>query len=154
MMQLKPNKAKVVHFAQPEALSPKGELGASCNGGQFDRKGIGNLTQAEMWECSVTTVGSSHCSSNQLAYHLDVGRASSNNNGIRTSTGLSHGNSKDDIRKVISHQGEKKGNKTETLSSSGGLSSSFNRTSKQSTGENNSNKIKSRDAGESAVVCD
>ncbi|KAK2642272.1 hypothetical protein Ddye_024035 [Dipteronia dyeriana] len=62
-----------------------------------------------MWECSVMTVRSRHCSSNQAAYHLDVSRASSNNNGIRTSNGLSHGNLKDDIRKVISHQGEKKG---------------------------------------------
>ncbi|KAK2662051.1 hypothetical protein Ddye_000625 [Dipteronia dyeriana] len=145
---------KVVHFAQPEAPPPNGELGSSCNGGQFGRKGIGNLTQAEMRECSVMTVGSSHCSSNQVANDLDASRASSNNNGIRTSTGLSHRNLKDDIRKVISHQGEKKGNKTETLeptvtSSSGGSGSSFNRTSKQSTGDNNSNKRKSRDAGES-----
>ncbi|TXG54518.1 hypothetical protein EZV62_019774 [Acer yangbiense] len=145
---------KVVHFAQPEAPPPKGELGSSCNGGQLGRKGIGNLTQAEMRECSVMTVGSSHCSSNQVVYDLDVSRASTNNNGIKTSTDLSHGNLKDDIRKVISHQGEKIGNKTETLeptvtSSSGGSGSSFNRTSKQSTGDNNSNKRKNRDAGES-----
>ncbi|KAH7578456.1 hypothetical protein JRO89_XS01G0384000 [Xanthoceras sorbifolium] len=135
---------KVVNFSQP-AAAPKVEL-RSCNG-QFGRKGIGNLTQGEVRECSVMTVGSSHCSSNQVAYDLDVSRASSN--GMMT-TGLSPGNIKDDSRKVIS-QGEKE--KTETLeptftSSSGGSGSSFNRTSKQSTVDN-SNKRKSRDAGES-----
>ncbi|KAL5858969.1 hypothetical protein ACOSQ4_000265 [Xanthoceras sorbifolium] len=135
---------KVVNFSQP-AAAPKVEL-RSCNG-QFGRKGIGNLTQGEVRECSVMTVGSSHCSSNQVAYDLDVSRASSNG---MTTTGLSPGNIKDDSRKVIS-QGEKE--KTETLeptftSSSGGSGSSFNRTSKQSTVDN-SNKRKSRDAGES-----
>lgn len=129
---------KVVNFSQ------KGELG--CDNAQFGQKRAGNLPQqqgGEVRECSVMTVGSSHCGSNQVVYDPDVSRASRN-------TGVSPGSLKDDTRPVGS-KGEK--SKTETLepagtSSSGGSGSSFNRTSKQSTGDN-SNKRKSRDVGES-----
>lgn len=132
---------KVVNFSQ----SAKGELGP-CSG-QFDRKLSGNLTQGEVRECSMMTVGSSHCGSNQVAYDLDMSRASSS--GVGT-TGLSPEKLKDDVRKVISSSER---GKTETIeptvtSSSGGSGSSFNRTSKQSTGDN-SLKRKSRDAGDS-----
>ncbi|KAL9419900.1 hypothetical protein AB3S75_037629 [Citrus x aurantiifolia] len=136
---------KVVNFSQSTAPSPKGELGP-CSG-QFDRKRSGNLTQGEVRECSMMTVGSSHCGSNQVAYDLDMSRASSS--GVGT-TGLSPGKLNDDVRKVISPSER---GKTETIeatvtSSSGGSGSSFNRTSKQSTGDN-SLKRKSRDAVDS-----
>lgn len=135
---------KVVNFSQSTA-PPKGELGP-CSG-QFDRKRSGNLTQGEVRECSMMTVGSSHCGSNQVAYDLDMSRASSS--GVGT-TGLSPGKLNDDARKVISPSER---GKTETIeptvtSSSGGSGSSFNRTSKQSTGDN-SLKRKSRDAVDS-----
>lgn len=134
---------KVVSFPQ-STTALKGELGSGK--GQFDRKVSANLRQGEVRECSMLTVGSSHCGSNQVAYDIDMSRASSNGVG---STGLSPG-LKDDVRKVISQSDR---GKTETLeptvtSSSGGSGSSFNRASKQSTGDN-SLKRKSRDAGES-----
>lgn len=135
---------EVVNFCQTTAPL-KGELGSS--NGQFVQKGTGNMTNGEVRECSMMTVGSSHCGSNQVAYDLDLSRASSNGAGT---TGISPGNLNSDVRRVIS-QSER--GKAETLdatvtSSSGGSGSSFNRTSKQCTGDN-SHKRKSRDAGES-----
>ncbi|XP_062105681.1 transcription factor PIF4 [Humulus lupulus] len=108
-------------------------------------------TQGEVRECSVMTVGLSHCGSNQLAADLDVSWVSSNN-GDGT-TGLSAGAFKDDVQKILPRS---ESGKTETLeptvtSSSGGSGSSFGRTCKQSTattGANNNNKRKNRDAEE------
>ncbi|KAJ0053968.1 hypothetical protein Pint_01368 [Pistacia integerrima] len=139
----------VVNFCQTTAPL-KGELGSS--NGQFVQKGTGNMTNGEVRECSMMTVGSSHCGSNQVAYDLDMSLASSNGAGT---TGISPGNLNRDVRKVIS-QSER--GKTEThdatvTSSSGGSGSSFNRTSKQRTGDI-SRKRKSRDAGESECQSD
>ncbi|XP_031257053.1 transcription factor PIF4-like [Pistacia vera] len=139
----------VVNFCQTTAPL-KGELGSS--NGQFVQKGTGNMTKGEVRECSMMTVGSSHCGSNQVAYDLDMSLASSNGAGT---TGISPGNLNSDVRKVIS-QSER--GKTETLdatvtSSSGGSGSSFNRTSKQCTGDI-SRKRKNRDAGESECQSD
>lgn len=107
---------KVVNFSQFSG-SEKCNLRPSGSG------------QEEARECSVMTVGLSHCGSNQLPNDHDM------------------------IRKIIA---QSESGKTETLeptvtSSSGGSGSSFGRTYKQSTtttSGNTNNKRKSRDAEE------
>ncbi|XP_044501805.1 transcription factor PIF4-like isoform X2 [Mangifera indica] len=140
---------EAVNFCQT-AAPLMAELGSS--NGQFVHRGTRNMTNGEVRECSMMTVGSSHCGSNQVAYDLDMSRGSSNG---AVTTSISPGNCNSDIQKVIC-QSERA--KTETLeatvtSSSGGSGSSFNRTSKQSTGEI-SHKRKSRDARESDCQSD
>ncbi|XVF58476.1 hypothetical protein PTKIN_Ptkin07bG0069600 [Pterospermum kingtungense] len=112
------------------------------------KKSGGNLIQREVKECSGMTVGSSYCGSNQVRNDIDFSRGSSNGFGA-TTTGLSAGTSKDDVRKAIV-QNEK--GKAETIeptvtvtSSSGGSESCFDRTCKQSSGVISSHKRKSRD---------
>ncbi|XP_044494365.1 transcription factor PIF4-like isoform X2 [Mangifera indica] len=140
---------EVVNICQTTAPL-KGEQRYS--NGQFVHKGTGTMTNGEVRDPSMMTVGTSHCGSNQVAYDLDISRASSNGAGT---TGISPGNLNTDVQRVIS-QSER--GKAETLeptvtSSSGGSGSSFNRTSKQSTGVI-SHKRKSRDAGESECQSD
>lgn len=115
---------KVLNFSQ---------LGSSS--GQYGGKESDGLMQREVRECSVMTVGSSHCDSNQVP-----------NDGVGTS-GVSAGPVKGDFQKVIP---QSENGKTETLeptvtSSSGGSGNSFGRTCRQSTGVN-SQKRKERDA--------
>ncbi|PON35537.1 Basic helix-loop-helix transcription factor [Parasponia andersonii] len=138
---------KVVNFSQ---FSAPGKCDLRSSSGQ-QLAGNESGTRGEVRECSVMTVGLSHCGSNQLPADLDVSRFSSNNGD--GNNGLSAGAFKEDVRKIVL-QGES--GKTETLeptvtSSSGGSGSSFGRTCKQSTATtsgNNDNKRKIRDAEE------
>ncbi|ONI17804.1 hypothetical protein PRUPE_3G179800 [Prunus persica] len=135
---------KVVNFST-FATPGKGDRGSSR--GKIGGKESGNLTQAEVKECSVMTVGSSYVGSNQVLNDFDVSRASSNCDGT---TGLSVGPFYDNVQKMMP-QNER--GKTDTLdptltSSSGGSGSSFGRGGKRSNVVN-SNKRKGRDAEES-----
>ncbi|KAA8526190.1 hypothetical protein F0562_008071 [Nyssa sinensis] len=104
--------------------------------------------RGEVRECSVMTVGSSHCGSNQIANDTDLSRASSS---VVGTTGLSAVPIKDNARKVIpqSEKGDTEMLEPAITSSSGGSGSSFGRTCNQSSGTTNSHKRKGRDAEES-----
>lgn len=138
---------KVVNFSQFSAHG-KCDL-RSSTGQQLAGKEAG--TQGEIKECSVMTVGLSHCGSNQLPADLDVSWVSSNNGDGNTS--LSAGAFKGNVKKIMP---QSESGKTETLeptvtSPSGGSGSSFGRPCKQSTATtsgNNNNKRKSIDVEE------
>ncbi|KAL5540157.1 hypothetical protein UlMin_044036 [Ulmus minor] len=137
---------QAVNFSQ---FSSRGKADLRPSSGQLAGKESG--AQGEVRECSVMTVGLSHCGSNQLPTDIDASWVSSNN-GDGT-TGLSAGPLKDDLQKLMPHS---ESGKTETLepavtSSSGGSGSSYGRTCKQSTAttSGNNKKRKCRDAEES-----
>ncbi|CAB4304435.1 unnamed protein product [Prunus armeniaca] len=132
---------------QPNVKSPAGKGDRGSSRGKIGGKESGNLTQGEVKECSVMTVGSSYVGSNQVLNDLDVSRASSNCDGT---TGLSVGPFYDNVQKMMP---QSETGKTDTLdptptSSSGGSGSSFGRGGKRSNVVN-SNKRKGRDAEDS-----
>ncbi|KAK9284423.1 hypothetical protein L1049_023595 [Liquidambar formosana] len=120
---------KVVNFSQ---FSVGGDLGSS--NGQFRGKEPENVAQGEVKECSVMTIGSSHCGSNQVGNELS--RVSSSN--CAGTTGLSSGPVKDNACKIMPQceRGQTEMLEPTGTSSSGGSGSSFGRTCKQSTGIN------------------
>lgn len=123
---------KVLNFSQ---FSPPFKGGIGSSSGKYGGKESVGLMQREVRECSVMTVGSSHCDSNQVP-----------NDGVGTSA-FSAGPVKGDFQEKIL---QTENQKTETLeptvtSSSGGSGNSFERTCRQSTGLN-SQKRKGRDA--------
>ncbi|XP_022976755.1 transcription factor PIF4-like [Cucurbita maxima] len=132
---------KMVNFSQvPVAL--RGDLGSS-NGGREP----GNMIHGEVRDCSATTVGSSHCGSNQVPNPEPIVSR------VSTSGVGNAGLSVDLSNKKMAAQGERE--KTETMdptatSSSGGSGSSMDRsrTIGQSNG-GNGNKRKGRDGEES-----
>ncbi|KAF5732521.1 hypothetical protein HS088_TW17G00048 [Tripterygium wilfordii] len=132
---------KSSHVAVPikgESNSPRG---------QFRGKMSGNVKQGELRECSVMTLGSSHCGSNQIPNDLDTSRALSNGFGTN---GLSAGPLQYTARKVVPQSDREE---AETLgpavtSSSGGSGSSFGKTDNQFSGVSGQ-KRKGRDAEES-----
>ncbi|KAF5731355.1 transcription factor PIF4-like isoform X1 [Tripterygium wilfordii] len=115
--------------------------------GQFRGKMSGNVKQGELRECSLMTLGSSHCGSNQIPNDLDTSRASSNGFGT---TGLSGGSSKYEGRKVVSQsdKGEAETLEPAVTSSPGGSSSNLGKTDNQSSGFSD-HKRKGRDGEES-----
>lgn len=128
---------KIVSLPQINSAPGKkgGDLRCSSSGQLAGKESGPAFTQGEVRECSVMTMGLSHCGSNQLLGDLDVSRVSS----------------KDDVQKLMPQSDR---GKTETLepltSSSGGSGSSLGRTCKQSTGGSGSrHKRKSTDAEES-----
>ena len=115
--------AKVMNFSQ---------LGSSS--GQYGGKKSVGLSQTEVRECSVMTIGSSHCDSNQVP-----------NDGVGTS-GFSAGPVKGNFQeKTLQTENQKSETLEPTVtSSSGGSGNSFGGTCRQSTGVN-SQKRKGRD---------
>ncbi|KAL4598978.1 hypothetical protein ACB092_11G094200 [Castanea dentata] len=111
--------------------------------GQYGGEGSGQLMQGEVRECSVMTIGSSHCGSNQVPNDPDF------SNGVGTSA-LFAGPVKQDVHKITPQSERRKMDTLEptVASSSGGSGGSFGRRCTQSTGVN-SMKRKVRDAEES-----
>lgn len=126
---------KVVNFSH---FSVRGDLGSSNK--ELGGKELRNFPRGEVRECSVMTVGSSHCGSNQVGN--EVSRVSSNGAGTK---GFSSGPVKDDAWKIMpqSEKGLNELREPTVTSSSGGSGSSFGRTCKQST-DDNSHKRKGR----------
>ncbi|KAK4275646.1 hypothetical protein QN277_018689 [Acacia crassicarpa] len=65
----------VINFSQ---FSEPSKVASTSSNAQTEEKGTGNLLQNKGKECSVMTVGSSHCGSNQVPPDPDISRASSN----------------------------------------------------------------------------
>lgn len=150
--QMPPPRVQFAKSTQQNNVS--GNLGKVVNFSQFTVPVKGDLRPSSLHfggdarECSVMTVGSSHCGSNQIVNDPDFSRASSNAAGT---AGFSAGTFKEDVHKSVVSQSE--GRKTETLeptltSSSGGSDSSFGGTLKESAGAS-SHKRKGRDNEES-----
>ncbi|KAI6697111.1 hypothetical protein NL676_017230 [Syzygium grande] len=150
--QMPPPRVQFAKSTQQNNVS--GNLGKVVNFSQFAVPVKGDPRPSSLHfggdarECSVMTVGSSHCGSNQIVNDPDFSRASSNAAGT---AGFSAGTFKEDVHKSVVSQSE--GRKTETLeptltSSSGGSDSSFGGTLKESAGAS-SHKRKGRDNEES-----
>ncbi|XP_028798160.1 transcription factor PIF4 [Neltuma alba] len=115
----------VLNFSQ---FSESSKVAPTSSNAQSEGKGNGGLLQNKGKECSVMTVGSSHCGSNQVPLDPDISRASSN--GVWTTALFSEPEpQRDGIQKSI-HQSEK--GKSEvpepTLSSSSDDSGSLAKT--------------------------
>ncbi|XP_061342773.1 transcription factor PIF4-like isoform X2 [Gastrolobium bilobum] len=131
---------KISHFSTPPIVS------SASAGAQFREKVNANLSQSKARECSVMTVGSSHCGSNHILQDPDVSRASSN--GVWTTTLSAEPEAvRDCVKRTIPRSDKGKSEMVEpTLtSSSGGSGSSIGRTCSLST-RNHSRKRKGTDA--------
>ncbi|KAJ4976196.1 hypothetical protein NE237_001302 [Protea cynaroides] len=125
------------HFSKPI----KTNLGPSK--GLIVKKAAHNVIRGEVGDSSAMTIGSSHCSSNQIANETD----SSNGVGV---TGMLPRPVKEDAKKVFAQceRAQTVALEQTVTSSSCGSGSSFGRAGKQST-STPSNKRKARDADES-----
>ncbi|XP_043689480.1 transcription factor PIF5-like isoform X1 [Telopea speciosissima] len=129
------------HFSKPV----KTDLGPSK--GLIGEQGPGKVIRGEVGDNSALTIGSSHCSSNQIVNEADLSRVSSNGAGA---TGILPQPVKEAAKKVLVQCDRAQTGSLEptVTSSSCGSGSSFGRAGKQST-STPSNKRKSRDADES-----
>ncbi|XP_042478496.1 transcription factor PIF4-like [Macadamia integrifolia] len=132
------------HFSKPIMTG----LGSAK--GLIGEQGREKVTRGEVGDSSAMTIGSSHCSSNNIATEANLSRVSSN--GVGT-TDILPGPVKGDARKVLAKcERAQTGSLEPTVtSSSGGSGSSFGRAGKQSTSPH-SNKRKGRDTDESECL--
>lgn len=130
------------HFSAPRYIS------SSANA-HFRHKITGNMSKNEIRECSLMTVGSSYCGSNQIPQDPDASRASSN--GVWTTTISAEPETvRDNVPTTIPQSDKGKSEMLEptVTSSSGGSGSSLGKTCSLST-RNQGQKRKGIDVEES-----
>ncbi|XP_061347003.1 transcription factor PIF4-like isoform X2 [Gastrolobium bilobum] len=117
------------HFSAPPNVSS-----ASANAHLRDKITGNNMPKSEIRECSVMTVGSSYCGSNQIPQDPDVSRASSNGGWTTTLTAEPEA-VRDDGQRTLPQNEKGKSDMLEPTmtSSSGGSGSSLGKTCSLST---------------------